>query len=570
LIGKWVEFYDEMKSKHGEPELADTNIRMGPMRWGSESPITIDELRKRSFPDAVQWVVSWTPNPRLAMGPEREGLANAFGQYIAGSAVDFSNQAAVMRHCPPIYVRTFLSKMEEAVKAGQLIDLEPVLGLCEWVVGQPSSKTVDSVRDDVWLEDRSWEWTRGEISRFIEAVCKAVSGGNPVYSVEQYREPLWKLLGQLVRDGADSAIVSDRNEEDPRTHDYVTHAINSPRGKAMEAAFEYARWVGNYVARQAGDKSAVPDGLDALPEFRSMFEWQIDASNAAVEAFAIIGMHVGLLYWIDKVWLANKVGTIFSIEPYKSGRNKECGWAAWNAFLVWVAPHVEYYKLLQSQYAYAVEQSAGLEVTERAMEQPAFRLGEHLMILYGRGHLPLDDDATLVRTFIERANPKVRRRAFSFIGWSFRREEEIPQPILNRFMAIWDFYWTKVGQVDAQASDDDLFGRWFSSGQFPDVWSLDRLEQYVRVANTFEADDELVKRLADIAAADISKSLSILEALVHGDEQGWRIHSWWESAASILKAALAASVDIRDKAQALIDYLGRRGFLQFGELLKTP
>ena len=310
------------------------------------------------------------------------------------------------------------------------------------------------------------------------------------------------------------------------------------------------RWVGNYVARQAGDKSAVPDGLDALPELRSMFEWQIDASNAAVEAFAIIGMHVGLLYWIDKVWLANKVGTIFSIEPYKGGRNKECGWAAWNAFLVWVAPHVEYYKLLQSQYAYAVEQSAGLEVTERTMEQPAFRLGEHLMILYGRGHLPLDDDAALVRTFIKRANPKVRQRAFSFIGWSFRREEEIPQPILNRFMAIWDFYWTKVGQVDAQASDDDLFGRWFSSGHFPDAWSLDRLEQYVRFAKTFEADDELVKRLADIAAADISKALSILDALVHGDQQGWRIHSWGGSAASILKAALVPSVDVHDGAQA--------------------
>ena len=84
------------------------------------------------------------------------------------------------------------------------------------------------------------------------------------------------------------------------------------------------------------------------------------------------------------------------------------------------------------------------------MEQPPYRMGEHLMILYGRGHISLDEEGSLIRSFIELAHPKVRRRAFSFVGWSFRREDTIPDPILDRFTKIWDLYWEKRGKTDAQ------------------------------------------------------------------------------------------------------------------------
>ena len=94
-----------------------------------------------------------------------------------------------------------------------------------------------------------------------------------------------------------------------------------------------------------------------------MLEWQID--HATVEAFAILGMQTGFLYSIDRDWLRANVDRIFQIEPYSSERSDQCGWAAWNAFLVWVAPHVEYYRMLSSQYAYSVHQSADVEVTER-------------------------------------------------------------------------------------------------------------------------------------------------------------------------------------------------------------
>ena len=87
------------------------------------------------------------------MGPEREGLANTFGQYVAENAAEFSAQAAAMRGCSPIYVRTFVSKMDEAVKAGQPVDLPAILELCNWVVEQTATARVDSLRDDVesWI-----------------------------------------------------------------------------------------------------------------------------------------------------------------------------------------------------------------------------------------------------------------------------------------------------------------------------------------------------------------------------------------------------------------------------------
>ena len=138
----------------------------------------------------------------LVMGPEREGLANTFGQYVAEDVAGFSAQAAVMLGCSPIYVRTIISKMDEAVKAGQPVDLPAILDLCNWVVDQSATECVGSAHDDVELWDRSWEWTRGG-RRLVGSVCKAAVNGVPKYNVEQYRPPVWKLLERLTQDRAD-------------------------------------------------------------------------------------------------------------------------------------------------------------------------------------------------------------------------------------------------------------------------------------------------------------------------------------------------------------------------------
>ncbi len=110
LEGERKKFYEDMLAKHGKPELADLNVRIDSGRWGHNSPMTVDELSKVTFEQAVERVSSWTPGEQSGfMGPDIEGLASTFGQYVATNPSAFSTKAEALIERPAIYVRTFIS-----------------------------------------------------------------------------------------------------------------------------------------------------------------------------------------------------------------------------------------------------------------------------------------------------------------------------------------------------------------------------------------------------------------------------------------------------------------------------
>ncbi len=139
---------------------------------------------------------------------------------------------------------------------------------------------------------------------------------------------------------------------------------------------------------------------------------------------------------------------------------------------------------------------------------------------------------------------------------------------MNRFKALWDVYWEGSGKEDAEEKPDAcLFGTWFSSGQFPEQWALDQLENFVNVAQTPEPDHAIVEQLVKVSQVDIVRAVRILDRMIRGDREGWRIHGWQDSAMQILEVAMKAGGDARTQAEQVINYLGRRGYREFGELL---
>ena len=154
------------------------------------------------------------------------------------------------------------------------------------------------------------------------------------------------------------------------------------------------------------------------------------------------------------------------------------------------------------------------------------------------------------------------------MGRTLQDEEKLPEEIVARFKVLWEVYWAGLGKQDAQQKPDDwLFGMWFSSGQLPEQWALEQLESFVEATPTPEPDHAIAKQLATIASTDIVRAARILDRMVHGDREGWRIHGWLDSARQILEAAMKAGADARTQAEQTIDYLGRRGHTSFGELL---
>lgn len=123
------------------------------------------------------------------------------------------------------------------------------------------------------------------------------------------------------------------------------------------------------------------------------------------------------------------------------------------------------------------------------------------------------------------------------------------------------------GRTVQQRPDGWFFGMWLSSGQLPEQWALERLESFMEATATPEPDHAIAEQLAKIASVDIAKVARILDRMVRGDREGWRIQGWLNSARQILEAAMKAGGEARSQAELTIDYLGRRGHTSFGDLL---
>lgn len=570
LEGERRTFYETMLAEHGEPELADLNMRVGSVQVGSESPMTYDDLVTMTFEDAVEKVSAWKTTEQHFMGPNIEGLAATFGQYVATDPQAFSSKAILLVGKSAIYVREFISQMSKAVAVERGIDIQSVIELCNWVVEQPVEERTTPEQDvNDSLVDENWLWTREEISRLLENTCKAKRENVPIYPIQELRKPMWQLLEALCHDRAKSNIVDDASEEDPRMRDYLELGINSPRGRAVEAALEYARWVVNHIKQTEEKREIVPGGFESLPEVRDMLEWQIAPGNRSFEALSIIGSSIGLIYWIDKNWLRKNTDRLFNLGGIEESPPKVKGWAAWNAFLVWVRPHNEFYTLLKKQFAFAVKQVGQANITEPIFKNPLNYLGQHLILLFGRGHLDVGDDDDLLLRFLANSNSNLRCHVIGFVGQSLESNEQIPKQVIDRFMTLWEVYWGEMGRIDAEEKpDSELFGTWFSSGQFPEDWALKQLEQFVEVARLPEPAHKVVEELAKLAHTDPKRAVHILDRMIHSNRENWRIQRWQESARQILQTAMeSGNHETCKTAVILINYLGRRGFNDFGQLL---
>lgn len=579
LNGHWQAFYKEMLALHGEPEMADLPFRMGPMEHiQDESPYTAEQLAAVPFVDAVRMVATWKPDPQDGFRSRRsvEGLSSTFARFVASNVENSARNAEMLIGAPAVYVRRLIQAVDDAIKAGSTIPLGPVLSLAEWVLTRPAAE-VTSPNDDSPMVDNNWQWCRDAMASLIEHVGQAKGGdGRPRYG-EDMRGAIWSVVSKLA-DGPAVTYLSDADDEvHPSLKDWSSRMLNSTRGKAVEAVFDYADWVASLLVPGPRSDAGLEGGFDQMPEVRECLEHQLEREDEDFAGRAAFGAKVGLMYWLDRAWLKTHADDIFDLSAVDADASTSLGWAAWNTFLAYHRPHIEYYRLLKKQYDIAVQHAEALEAERSGEETPFANMAEHLVVLFARGDFGATledalkvDDAILARLVTKTREP-VRTHALEFVGRSLSDDGALVDAVVQRFMQLWDFYWSEVGQADAADDPTSVtFGRWFSCGKFPTDWSLDRLWAFVQVVPRPEPDSSIAERLAAICNENPQLAAQILKKLVDGDVEGWRVSGWNNEAKAILRCAMAAGGQASQIARATIEVLGRRGFVEFGLLLPRP
>ena len=537
LDDDWTARYALIVEEVGEPENPDfttyTTTGMGPT-----SPVGVTHLEGMSTAEIAAYLGSWKPTGD-PMPADRAGLADVFEQVVAGSPSRFLAAPGPFLELPVPFVEALVAGVREAVRADRVVDWTEVIVLLSRILARHPT---------------SGEWRHARLA-CIRLVEKGLQ--NDAIDIG-LREGVWAIIDSTASDSDPSP------EEDAEpTNDVANKSISCVRGNALHAVIHYALWVYRMGAGgNAGDTP--PFGMNAIPEVRTRLERHLDpAIDPSPSVRAVYGQWFPHLTLLDANWSAQNVRRIFP-DRYPELRD-----AAWETYLRFCPVYSTPFELLREQYSAAVDRlPSSNERASATRGEPNKRLGQHLLIMAGRGVLSWGDDDALLRNYFQNAKPEDSRRAIGLIGRDLSNEDsELPQDVVDRFASLTE----ELMGVLRETGRDGMghlssLGWWIASGRFDGAWTLAQLERLIDLAGAAEPRFVVMDCLVELSGEYPAKTLAVLRLWVSRDQSNRSvIFGRDDSVRTILRAALASPAAC-DEARSLIDQLLAAGHLQFRDL----
>jgi hypothetical protein len=279
----WQERAREVMARAGTVRPLD-QVNEGATWLGPTSPKTADDMAHLGPDEVLAFLRDWQPDPR-PMESTPEGLGRVLQEVIAKDPAPYVNRAAEFRTVDPTFARFFFSGLESASKEHPGFDWQQVLDLAQWVVTQP--RTIPGRQKALMEADPDWGWTRGTIANLLETGMRSKTA----IGIAR-RTHVWDILAPLTGDPEPTLDYEERyggSNMEPSTL-----AINTVRGKALNAVVAYALW----VRRDLDKQNPVPAmNFDAMPEVRAVLDEHLDVGREPTLTIrSIYGRHFPWLF----------------------------------------------------------------------------------------------------------------------------------------------------------------------------------------------------------------------------------------------------------------------------------
>jgi AIG2 family protein len=557
LPERWRKRYEgwlAMVASQGLPAESASRIET---TWGLDTPKSREELAKMSVENIVSFIKDWKrPEDSSDLRqPSPEALGRELTAAVSADAERFARKADHFVGLKPTYVRSMLAGLRTAANEGAVFSWAEVLNLCEWVLEQAIAETEPDL-----LEDQGWSPTRAEILRLISIGLENRRCDMPY----EMRSQVWKLLEVLCNDIDPTPESEASRGEDT---DFVDLGNNSVRGDAIQTVIRYALWTKRHLEATTNQPAEQRITFEGMPEVRATLENHLDvAKDPSLAIRSIYGRWIPWLVSLDSDWVTRNVNLIF---PKENGLEKYYT-VAWESYVGWSPAYEMVLPILGQEYAAAIDRIGIAPGGEgRARTNPDERLAEHLMILYARGAIKLDDGGLMIQ-FFEKASPGLRAHAIWSIGSGFSQtKDEIAPQLLERIKILW-MWRLEQGKTNIESNRNELqqFGWIFISGKLDDEWCLTALRDTLRISSGINADSQVVETLAKLAPANLTTAVDCLRLVIDSIRDHWKISYWDGHIRSILSAALQGDdFDVAENAKDLVNRLAARGNRQFETLL---
>jgi hypothetical protein len=442
LKGDWSdeskrEEWDETHKRdllHPASRLGDSDVdkqyralveRWGPVRehpdfhsytlggWvGEQSPVPSDILIGMSNDEMVRFLTDFTPRSNDFDGPTYRGLASALSAAVRASEDGFSKRIELFVSLARPYQHGLLRGLKERwADDKREIDWSATLDLISRITSMP--EFASELRAD---NTQGWEPSVHWVVSDIADLLKSAFGSQHHLPPELYDSCLAILKMTLAALPPTEAIQSN---------DAVTQAINTPRGRTLEAFINLALAMRreevalNHVASQAW--SAVG------PIFESELVSSEQGEN--LEFATLAGMYCANLHYINSEWTESNFDRLFSLSNEASWRNAAQGFSYQRYLYDWL-----FKKLVAGGHLRKMVYQSDLP------DQVANRALQFLGLAYLKDMTTIDDGGLLTELIVEIKVKELAHLCWFF--WTLRDGEPS-----NRAEKIIEFWLRAAAQI---------------------------------------------------------------------------------------------------------------------------
>jgi hypothetical protein len=560
LIGKhldspWKEKREELVVKQHEPEHPDF-ASYSYESSGMGSVIAAQDMLKMTPDEIINLLKTWEPaESKSFFEPTREGLARELAAAIRLKPELFEGMEKAFEGLDPTYVRTYIQTFHELSQRGRTLKWEAMLGLCKWVIEQP--RAIAGRAGAVMDQDPDWGWTRGSINSLI-----ATGLGRNAITYE-LRESVWQIIEHLASDP--NPTPEEESRKDGIIEDAYSYAINTVRGYAIQNAIEYGLWVRRNVEKEEGGKEVVQAGLKNISELKAVLEKHLNDQSIAVRA--VYGRFIPWLLLLDETWMTTQKEKIFPTGKFADPLYR----AAWSTYVLYVPVYTNVFPTLRDQYKEAVDDLSVTPYSEKNSKDPQRKLGEHLVVTYWRGEIPLYDP--LLVSFWTSADAALRGHVMEFVGTNLQSDKEPLKPEAEaRLRALWE---QRSAVATAAANKENFeeemssFGWWFASGKFEEKWANDQYLSALEFGSKTRTHHFVADRLVEVSNHRSLEALQILSKIIDLEQPDWMMMGNRDEVFGVLRTALQSSdAPAQKMAREIINRLVARGHSEYANLLK--
>jgi hypothetical protein len=396
LFGKYKERYEQLVANGAPTDDDFVRYDGGESKTGaSRSPKALAELAALSDDELIAFLNSWEDTHRDEkewwVDIDFDGLATAIKQLISADPNRFLNWGQRWHTIErPIYLRYALDVATKRVGEHQS-ELEQWLNLADWIMAQseriPES---DQKNSETSRTHPDWSGARTQVVDLVGACMKKEMNVNL-----QWRQRFFQLL-KVASVAPDYYLDADKPIITPR--DYLTDAINTMRGRALEYLLAYGFWV------RRKDKEA------DLSELFQAFEARFRGTPALAAAeYALLGASFHQLFGLNASWSTENAAQVF---PQGQPSRWSVGFAA---YLKFNNAHPLVFEIFKPHFAFALNHLALLKEEKRSRGDSIAHLGYHLVAYLIQGFFD-ESKGNLLQTYYEKTEPEYWADVFDHTG----------------------------------------------------------------------------------------------------------------------------------------------------------